>query len=71
MEMLHIMQSRLEHMDIPKDAAARIMGNFIPVLLNFDYINNVFKCQQRCTILETPLRFRCTRSSPQVQSEIT
>jgi hypothetical protein len=60
-EMLHIMQSRLESMDVQKDAADQIMGNFIPVLLNLEYVNSLFKDQQRSSISETPLRFRCCR----------
>ena len=61
MEMLHILQSRLESMNVQRDAAAQIMGNFIPVLLNLEYVNNMFKDQQRSSIAETPLRFRCCR----------
>lgn len=58
-EMLHIMQSRLENMDVQKDAAAHIMGNFVPLLLNLEYVNSLFKDQQLSTIPETALRFRC------------
>ncbi len=58
MEMLNIMQSRLEHMAITKDAAAQIMGNFITIILSVEYTNSVFKNQQRSTVDETPLRFR-------------
>lgn len=58
MEMLNIMQSRLERMNIQKDTASQILGNFITVLMSVEFTNNIFKNQQRSTIDETPLRFR-------------
>ncbi len=58
MEMLNIMQSRLERMSIQKDTASQIMGNFITVLMSVEFTSNIFKNQQRSTIDETPLRFR-------------
>ena len=58
MEMLHIMQSRLEQMNVQKDNAAQIMGNLILSILNVEYINSAFKNQQGFVVHETPLRFR-------------
>ena len=58
MEMLHIMQSRLDQMDVQKDTAAQIMGNLILSILNVEYIHNAFKNQQGFAVHETPLRFR-------------
>ena len=63
MEMLNIMQSRLEHMAITKDSAAQIMGNFITIILSVEYTNSIFKNQQQSTIDEIPLRFRYFRLS--------
>jgi hypothetical protein len=59
MEMLNIMQSRLERMATSKDITSQLMGNFIPILLSVEFSNNIFKNQQRSVIEETPLRFRC------------
>jgi hypothetical protein len=59
MEMLHIMQSRLDQMGAQKDNAADMMGNLISSILNVEYVSNVFKNQQGYVVFETPLRFRC------------
>jgi hypothetical protein len=58
MEMLNIMQSRLERMAMSRDITSQIMGNFITILMSVEFTNNIFKNQQRSVVEETPLRFR-------------
>ena len=52
------MQSRMERLDVRKDDLARIMGNFIQVLLSVEFTNTLFKNQQTSTIAEVALKFR-------------
>ena len=59
LEMLHIMQSRMERMNVRREDLAKMMGKFMELLFTEDFTTNVFKNQQTSTIAEIAMRFRC------------